>query len=97
VSNAVVTAARLALPPKTNGLHILDREGREVFARERANPGLQSFGRPEPKVPLSCLQSWAFSQWCWAVETTQVFLNYFRQAQVQRRKQPAQATSGGTS
>jgi hypothetical protein len=29
VSNAVVIAARLALPPKTNGLHILDREGRE--------------------------------------------------------------------
>ena len=97
VSNAVVTAARLAVPPKTNGLHILDREGREVFARERANPGLQSFGRPESQVPLSGLQSWAFSQWRWAVETTHVFLSYVRKAQVQRRKQPAQATSGGTS
>lgn len=96
-SNAVVAAASLALPPKTNGLHILDREGREVFARERANPGLQSLGRPERQVPLSVLRPWAFSHWRRAVETTHVFLNYVRKARVQGREQPAPATSGGTS
>ena len=50
VSAAVVAAASLTLPPKTNGLHILDREGRVVFARERANPRLQSRSRLEPRV-----------------------------------------------
>ena len=35
VSAAVVAAASLALPPKTNGLHILDREGRVVFCFAR--------------------------------------------------------------
>jgi hypothetical protein len=42
VSAAVVAAASLTLPPKTNGLHIVDREGRKVFVRERtrsASPG----------------------------------------------------------
>ena len=47
VSAAVVAAASLALPPKTKGLHILDREGRVVFARDRTNPRLRSLSRPE--------------------------------------------------
>jgi hypothetical protein len=51
VSAAVVAAASLALPPKTNGLHIVDREGRVVFARERTGPRLRSLGRPERKSP----------------------------------------------
>ena len=50
VSAAVVAAASLTLPPKTNGLHILDREGRVVFARERTNTRLQSRSRLEPRV-----------------------------------------------
>ena len=35
-SAAIVAAASAAWPPQTIGLRILDREGREVFAREKA-------------------------------------------------------------
>jgi hypothetical protein len=35
-SAAIVAAANTKWPPRTIGLRILDREGREVFARERA-------------------------------------------------------------
>jgi len=41
-SAALVASANLTLPPKTNGLHVVDREGRKVFVRERtrsASPG----------------------------------------------------------
>jgi hypothetical protein len=34
-SAAIVAAANTAWPPRTIGLRILDREGREVFAREK--------------------------------------------------------------
>ena len=34
---AIVAAAKAKWPPRTIGLRILDREGREVFAREKAN------------------------------------------------------------
>lgn len=37
VSAAVITAANLEWPPKTTGLRILNREGREVLARQRAD------------------------------------------------------------
>jgi hypothetical protein len=36
-SAAIVAAANAKWPPRTIGLRILDREGREVFAREKAN------------------------------------------------------------
>ena len=36
-SAAIVAAAKAKWPPRTIGLRILDREGREVFAREKAN------------------------------------------------------------
>jgi hypothetical protein len=36
-SAAIVAAANTKWPPRTIGLRILDREGREVFAREKAN------------------------------------------------------------
>jgi len=36
VSSAIVAAAKETFPPKTTGLRILDREGREVFARTKA-------------------------------------------------------------
>jgi hypothetical protein len=36
-SAAIVAAANAKWPPQTIGLRILDREGREVFAREKAN------------------------------------------------------------
>jgi hypothetical protein len=55
VSAAVVAAASLALPPKTNGLHILDREGRVVFARARTNPRLKSL-RPHPQPSPTSLR-----------------------------------------
>jgi hypothetical protein len=42
VSGAIVAAASLALPHTTKGLHILDREGRQVFARQKADPGLRA-------------------------------------------------------
>lgn len=38
VSAAIVTAAKIAWPPRTTGLRIFDRVGHEVFARQRANP-----------------------------------------------------------
>jgi hypothetical protein len=37
VSAAIVAAAGLKWPPRTIGLRILDREGREVFGRQKAN------------------------------------------------------------
>ena len=36
VTGAIVAAAALALPPMTKGLRIVDREGRVVFARQKA-------------------------------------------------------------
>jgi hypothetical protein len=62
VSAAVVAAASLTLPPKTNGLHILDREGRVVFVRARTNPRLQSLSRQEPQVSLSDRRPWGLSR-----------------------------------
>ena len=69
VSAAIVVAASLALPPKTNRLHILDREGRVVFSRERTNPRLQSLSRPEPQVAVSGLRPRGLSQWRRALKT----------------------------
>ena len=37
-SAAIVAAAHLAWPPRTIGLSVLDGEGREVFARQKADP-----------------------------------------------------------
>ena len=36
-SGAIVAAAKVALPPRTIGLRILDSEGREVFSRRRGD------------------------------------------------------------
>jgi hypothetical protein len=36
VASAIVAAAALALPPMTKGLRIVDREGRIIFARQKA-------------------------------------------------------------
>jgi hypothetical protein len=87
VSAAVVAAANLALPPKTNRLHILDREGRIVFARERTNPRLQSLSRPEPQVAVSGLRAWGLSQWRRARNTKHLFLSYVHNVQTRRREQ----------
>ncbi len=37
VSSAIIAAAKLEWPPRTIGLRILDREGREVFSRQKTN------------------------------------------------------------
>ncbi len=37
VSAAIVAAAKIALPPRTIGLRILDSEGGEVFARQKSD------------------------------------------------------------
>ena len=37
MSAAIVAAANIAWPPRTIGLRILDNEGREVFARQKAD------------------------------------------------------------
>jgi hypothetical protein len=37
VSSAIVFAAKLAWPPQTIGLRILDCEGREAFERHKAH------------------------------------------------------------
>ena len=52
VPGAIVAAASLALPPTTKGLHILDHEGRQVFARQKADPR-ESLGRMEAETPVS--------------------------------------------
>ena len=36
-SDAIVAAAKVALPPRTIGLRILDSEGHEVFSRRRGD------------------------------------------------------------
>ena len=36
-SAAIVAAAKIAMPPRTVGLRILDSEGREVFSRRRGD------------------------------------------------------------
>jgi len=38
VSAAIVAAANIAWPPRTTGLRIFDHVGREVFARQKADP-----------------------------------------------------------
>ncbi len=38
VSEAIVVAANIAWPPRTIGLRIFDQAGREVFARQKADP-----------------------------------------------------------
>jgi hypothetical protein len=40
LSAAIVAAANLTFPPMTNGLRIIDCEGRVVFARQKASRGL---------------------------------------------------------
>jgi hypothetical protein len=52
VSGAIVAAAGLALPPRTSGVRILDREGREVFARQKAGSPA-SLGPTEAETSLS--------------------------------------------
>jgi len=47
-SAAIVAAANTKWPPQTIGLRILDREGREVFAREKARPKQDKRKVPAP-------------------------------------------------
>jgi hypothetical protein len=47
-SAAIVAAANTVWPPRTIGLRIFDREGHEVFAREKTRPGA---GRQEAPAP----------------------------------------------
>jgi hypothetical protein len=51
ISAAIVAAANLTMPPKTRGLRILDREGREVFARRKADPSLTAISQLDRRVP----------------------------------------------
>jgi hypothetical protein len=99
MSAAVVAAASLVLPPKTNGLHILDREGRVVFARERTNPRLQSLSWPEPQLALSGARHWGLSQWRRAIRTKHLFLSYVHNVQTRRRhrEQAMRSAPDGTS
>jgi len=41
LSAAIVAAANLTFPPMTDGLRIIDREGRVVFARQKASHSLR--------------------------------------------------------
>jgi hypothetical protein len=58
-ASAVVAAANLTLPPKTIGLHIVDREGRKVFVRERTNHRSESPSRSGLETRRSGLRPWA--------------------------------------
>jgi hypothetical protein len=53
ISAAIVAAANLTMPPKTSGLRILDREGREVFARRKADPRLTAITQLDQRAPLN--------------------------------------------
>ena len=53
ISAAIVAAANVTMPPKTSGLRILDREGREVFARRKADPTLTAISPPDRHAPLN--------------------------------------------
>ena len=48
---AIVAASSLTFPPMTNGLRIIDREGRVVFARQKASRSLKrdQLKRPDPR------------------------------------------------
>jgi hypothetical protein len=52
ISAAIVAAANLTMPPKTLGLRILDREGRELFARRKADPNLTAISQLNRRGPL---------------------------------------------
>jgi hypothetical protein len=53
ISAAIVAAANLTMPPKTRGLRILDREGRELFARRKADPSLTAISQLDRRAPLN--------------------------------------------
>jgi hypothetical protein len=53
ISAAIVAAATLTMPPKTSGLRILDREGRKVFARWKADPTLTAISQLDRRAPLN--------------------------------------------
>jgi hypothetical protein len=53
ISAAIVAAANLTMPPKTSGLRILDREGREVFARWKADPTPTAISQLDRRAPLA--------------------------------------------
>ena len=51
VSEAIVVAANIAWPPRTIGLRIFDSAGREVFARQKADPRQGSRRRTVASAP----------------------------------------------
>jgi hypothetical protein len=53
ISAAIVAAANLTMPPTTRGLRILDREGREVFARRKADPRLTAINQLDRRAPFN--------------------------------------------
>lgn len=56
ISAAIVAAANLTMPPMTSGLRILDREGREVFARRKADPRLTAIGQLDRQAPVNIVR-----------------------------------------
>src|SRR5208282_5971536 len=52
ISAAIVAAANLTMPPMTSGLRILDREGRKVFARWKADSRLAAIGQLDRRAPV---------------------------------------------
>ena len=82
------------MPPATKGLHILDREDRQVFARQKADPP-ESLGRMEAETPVSLvrrglaaaattrvgfsqLRRWALSFWRRVVQISPSFIGDVR-------------------
>ena len=95
-SAAIVAAAKLPLPPTTNGLRILDREGREVFARRKTKSGLQAVGRLDRRNILNLpttadgaqlsfagVQRWARSAGRSVGKMSLLILSHVRKIQVQ--------------
>jgi hypothetical protein len=46
---AIIAAAGIKWPPRTIGVRILDREGHEVFARQKARPSMKTIDMAEPE------------------------------------------------
>jgi hypothetical protein len=53
ISAAIVAAANLTMPPKIGGLCILDREGRKIFARWKADPTQTAISQPDRRATLN--------------------------------------------
>ena len=66
VSDAVIAAASLTFPPKTVALRILDRDGREVFERQKAERSSHVFHASPSARSKAAISASSARSFCWA-------------------------------